>query len=746
MTHRLIATATELREALAPIFAGRVSFAAFDTETNEVKDDRFTPWGTDLHIGGFSISFDDTDGSEVDLYAPIRHEPYDWRRRRDLIAAHDARAGTRWVSVLEDEGITADGAWEPGMDPNVDPDEALAVLAEVLALPGVAWGAHNWRFDASVLLADGVTPPWPRLVDTHVVSVFTDERPLDRWDEAARRYHHTGHALKQLGQAWLGVEPDEQELLEEAREVLRCDHFCMLPLRSVIAPYGARDTRLVLALWAHEIKRDSYQDVRVRELIRRHTDELRLAIEMERRGIGVDPVGARTAAKASEEEVGVLLRYANDVAGHLLPMGNGDALADLLYATLGLPIYAGNRNTRAATLKQVRQMLLKVPGTQLPGGFSADNAATLIDLILDYRRAEKELTSFYRPLALFGASHRVHTILRTLQAKTTRYSSSKPNVQQAPRAGNVRRLFQPRDGHVLLLLDYSQQELRVASHYAQAIPATFDWRFTWRCTMAKRGTCKGKAPHGPKDDLDACKQVTHVGYQNQKSHAPRHMGLVEGFLSGDRAFDPHQSMVTACHAQGYGHVDRALGKTANFLLLYGGGPRKLSESLDLTEADGRSIHSIFWDEAYPELGRVRDFIGERLRNAGPKLRFSHEHHITTLHGGRIHLDDGYHGLNYLVQRSSREILNRAITATAAYCHDQGVPYEQILPIHDELMFELPADSLDETVVRQLCQIMVEAGDASTVPMIVDPKVGETSWGETSAMPEAWGYNGVTDRV
>lgn len=748
MSYHLITSPDELAAALAPIRGGDVPVAGFDVETNEVVDDRFTPWATETRIAGFSVSYDDPVLGEVDIYCPIRHVPYDWRRRRDLLAKVDEGA---WVRRLEeDEGVGPDG-WLPGQDPNVAEGPCLEQLAEVLAMQEVLWGAHGWRFDASMLLAEGIEPPWGHLFDTHVDSVFTDPRPLDRWIDGPPgekgRWFHTGHALKQLGETWLGVPPTEKDLLDVAREVLRCNDWSMLPLRTIVGPYAGKDTRLVLGLRMHVLGRPAYQDEKVRTLIDKHTREIRLAIEMERYGIGVDQESAKAEAARAETETGEILRQANELAGVALPITNGEELANTLYGRLGLPLYRDNRNTRKATLKQVRQRLMRDPDGYLAGPtqmLKAD-AARMLDLILDYRRAEKELTSFFRPLTYFGDTGRVHTILRPLQAKTTRYSASKPNVQQMPRKGEVRKLFRPKEGHVFLLFDYGQQELRVAAHYARSIPKAFEWRFTWRCTLAKRGDCKGKPPHGPKDDLAACKKVVHAGWRNNWSRAPGHMGLVEGFLTGDRSFDPHQAMVETCKAKG-AEVDRNDGKTANFALLYGAGPYKLSETLDVAQEFGKQLHEIFWQHAYPELGRVKDFIDERLRRAGPQLPWSHQEFIRTLHGGRIHLDDGYYGLNYIVQRSCREILLNAILDTAAYLEEAQIPYRQVMPVHDELILEAPADSVDETVVRNIARIMVEAGDASAIPMIVDPGIAEISWGEKSDLPTTWGFNGILDRA
>jgi hypothetical protein len=48
----LIRNYGELLAAVAPILGEEVSHAAFDTETSEVFDERFTPYATDTRIAG----------------------------------------------------------------------------------------------------------------------------------------------------------------------------------------------------------------------------------------------------------------------------------------------------------------------------------------------------------------------------------------------------------------------------------------------------------------------------------------------------------------------------------------------------------------------------------------------------------------------------------------------------------------------------------------------------------------------
>lgn len=112
------------------------------------------------------------------------------------------------------------------------------------------------------------------------------------------------------------------------------------------------------------------------------------------------------------------------------------------------------------------------------------------DLIVDYRKYSKAESTFYKPYITLMDSE---GILRCNLHLTTpgiltkgkrdsrngtisgRLSSSKPNLHQIPRESDkykVKHIFRARPGYVLVELDYSQAELRIAAHYSQDVRLT----------------------------------------------------------------------------------------------------------------------------------------------------------------------------------------------------------------------------------------------------------------------------------
>jgi DNA polymerase I-like protein with 3'-5' exonuclease and polymerase domains len=753
----LVTSLDQLRSLLAPILDGRVTLAAFDTETTEVRDGRFTAFGTDVRMAGACLSYDLGD-ARVDFYVPVRHRAYPWARPPELIAADAKHEGPKWLAALvEAEGVrlpAEGGGFREGMDPNLPLAEVLELLRAAFAAPACRWVMHNAPFDCRVLLADGVTPPWPRLEDTKALSVFVDERPLDAWDEekdngAGKKpggWVNGGHSLKHLAETYLGMPAAEEAELEQAKAALgigssKFQDYSALPLRTVVARYGWGDTRRTLDLYVHLLAREMARDEATMDLYRKHVREFRISVGMEALGIGVDVDAVPAAVEKVRAERDAALARAQEIAGRTLHPDSPLELADELYDHLGFPV-AHQRDTRKATLKKVRARLAGGTDRMAQGSALTDTQGVLlIDAVLEYRRLQKLLVAFYEPLLGFTSDGRVHCVLDPLAARTTRYSAAAPNMQQAPkpkkgktpeeterhRMDSPRRLFKPSDGHSFLFHDFSQIELRLAAHYANAVPDAFEYLFSWRCTLKRRGDCKGRGAHG--------EGVVHYGYRANYAQRPERLGLFEGFWN-DPSYDPHEIMSVRAG------VDRDRGKTANFAILYGAGINKLAETLDCSWEEAKRLMDVFWREAYPELDHVKQFIGERLRRGGKQLRWSGERCIRTLHGAPIFLDGAHKGLNYLIQRSAREILLNAILSVSEYLEREAPEYRLVLPVHDELIVEAPTDSIDRTVVHNVCRLMVEAGAASTVPMVVEPEVAHRDWAHKEELPEDWGCNGV----
>ncbi|WP_424214816.1 DNA polymerase [Streptomyces sp. BI20] len=186
-------------------------------------------------------------------------------------------------------------------------------------------------------------------------------------------------------------------------------------------------------------------------------------------------------------------------------------------------------------------------------------------------------------------------------------------------------------------------------------------------------------------------------------------------LSGDRAMkrafaegaDLHQ--ITADSAQ----VDRDTGKMAGFLTVYGGGWEALVAQAGVTEEVAKQAIAGFF-KAFP---RVKAY-SEELQKEARRVGF-----ITTNTGRRLYVDKRrpYAALNYAVQSASRDVTGRAILRL----FEAGFGPYCLLPVHDEVIFQFPAEHA-ERAVKRAAEIMRETMNGVLID--TDVAVYGKSWG------------------
>ena len=276
----------------------------------------------------------------------------------------------------------------------------------------------------------------------------------------------------------------------------------------------------------------------------------------------------------------------------------------------------------------------------------------LADLVSEAKKLGKwDKTWVKKFLDSRDSNGRCHTFINPLQARTSRMSITGIPAQTLP-AGDwlVRRCFVAEPGHVIASVDYQTQELRVLAA-----------------------------------------------------------------LSGDRTMikafeenlDLHQ--ITADASQ----VSRKIGKMANFLTVYGGGPKTLAEQASIDIPTAKRVLAGF-ARTYPGVAAY----GKRMATEATKNGY-----IITPQGRRLPVDSSraYSALNYMIQSSSRDVTCRALIRL----HEAGfTPYLR-LPVHDEIVASLPSEKA-QWGAREIGRLMAE--DMGPVLIGTDPEVGKRSWG------------------
>ncbi len=96
----------------------------------------------------------------------------------------------------------------------------------------------------------------------------------------------------------------------------------------------------------------------------------------------------------------------------------------------------------------------------------------IIDKILTFKDYEKALNTYYRPYRTEWVcdDSKIRSNLNTIGARSGRWTSKDPNLQQMPRWSKeqrVKEMIEADEDYSLVEIDYSQAEIRLAAHYTQ---------------------------------------------------------------------------------------------------------------------------------------------------------------------------------------------------------------------------------------------------------------------------------------
>ncbi|GAC1311560.1 MAG: DNA polymerase I [Vulcanimicrobiaceae bacterium] len=425
------------------------------------------------------------------------------------------------------------------------------------------------------------------------------------------------------------------------------------------------------ALQLSPVLRDRLEHRTQRELYA--TVELPLAqvlAAMEARGIAVDPLALAGLAREVEDAVARLQSAIYAAAGESFNIGSPQQLGTVLFEKLALP-NGGRTKTGYATGIEVLQPLAL--------------EHEIVAHVLEYREVTKLKNTYIDVIPkLAGADGRLRTVFNQTATATGRLSSTNPNLQNVPvrteLGRRIRRAFvAPSPQRVLLAADYSQIELRIMAHLSgdEAMRAAFD-----------RG-----------DDI----------------HDVTARGIFA--VATDATVSSNQ---------------RRIAKSVNFGLLYGMSDFGLAQRLGIDRAEAKAMTEAYfarfpsvraWIERNLEFGRecgyVETLLGRRrympdLRTRNFALRAAAEREAT----------------NAPMQGGAADLMKLAMVRIEEALAPRGDEAMMLLQIHDELIFEVDANSLAS--VAALVKAEMEGAVALAVPLEVTLKAGRT-WFDVEAL-------------
>jgi DNA polymerase-1 len=393
---------------------------------------------------------------------------------------------------------------------------------------------------------------------------------------------------------------------------------------------------------------------------------LEVLARVERHGVLIDGNLLRQQSGELAARTREIEAEAHRVAGTVFALDSPKQLQDVLFGKLGIPPLRKTPTGQPSTAEDVLEELAEQ--YELP------------QLIMQYRGFSK-LKSTYTdklPAQINRETGRVHTCYQQAVAATGRLSSADPNLQnipiRAPEGRRIRQAFIAPPGWSIVAADYSQIELRIMAHLSG-------------------------------DD-----------------------GLLNAF-SEDR--DIHQATAAEVFATPLAEVtsnQRRSAKVINFGLIYGMSAFGLARQLGIERRQAQQYVELYF-QRYPG---VRRYMEETRRAA-------HERgYVETVFGRRLYLNEIASRNAALRQGAERQAINAPMQGTAAdiikkamidvdrWLTDARFDARLIMQVHDELVFEVRNEVVDELVAR-VPTLMSRAADLR-VPLKVDVGVGK-NWDE-----------------
>ncbi|MGD0840126.1 MAG: DNA polymerase I [Candidatus Acidiferrales bacterium] len=383
---------------------------------------------------------------------------------------------------------------------------------------------------------------------------------------------------------------------------------------------------------------------------------------MERIGIHVDPRALNEMSAEMEREIRALEARIWELAGAEFNVNSPVQLAEILFDKMNLQPAA--RRGRAKARSTAAEIL--------------EELALLHELprkVLDYRELAK-LKSTYAdtlPKLVDPATGRVHTSFNQTGTATGRLSSSDPNLQNIPVRSElgrkIRAAFTAEPGWTLLSADYSQIELRILAHCSQDPVLSEAFR-------------TGEDIHSR-----TAQEVFGVGPMAQTAEHRRAAKIINfGIIYGLSAFGLAQQL-------GIGQKE-ASQFIAAYFARYSGVKNYLDDLLEETRRTGVA-RTIF--------GRVRPI--PEITSPQPNMRSFAERTA----------------MNTPLQGTAADLIKIAMIRIHRELAEGGFRARMILQVHDELLFEAPADELDR--LRPLVKTAMEQAHQLSVPLVVDLKAG-----------------------
>ena len=387
---------------------------------------------------------------------------------------------------------------------------------------------------------------------------------------------------------------------------------------------------------------------------------------MEENGVAIDVSYLKELSDFMTQKLAELEELIYQLAGESFNINSPKQVAEVLFDKLGLKTKKKkSRSTSAEILEELSE------------------ESEICQYILEHRKFSKLKSTYTDSLPTLISKHdgRIHTTYNQALTVTGRLSSSNPNLQNIPirtEEGNkIRAAFCAKDKENSLILsaDYSQIELRLLAHVS--------------------------------------------GDTN----------LVEAFKSG---VDVHTVTASKVFGVEMGDVTKDMrrkAKAVNFGIVYGQSKYGLAKTLGISNSEAQN----FIDKYFEHYPKVKEYMEIRkefaLEHGYAETMFGRKRYLTSeLMSPNFQIREFAQraAINQPLQGSAADLIKMAMIETQKLLVENKLKTKMIIQVHDELVFELPKDELDQ--VKELVTKAMELNQPLSVPLVIDINYG-SSWKE-----------------
>ncbi len=385
---------------------------------------------------------------------------------------------------------------------------------------------------------------------------------------------------------------------------------------------------------------------------------------MEKEGIAIDRAQLEQFGTMLSERIDACEKLIFSYSDGVFNINSTKQLGELLFDKLGLPPVKKTKTGYSTNADVLEKLKDKHP---------------IIPAIMDYRMLTKLKSTYAEGLLhVIGPDGRIHTTFQNLVTATGRLSSTEPNLQNIPvrtdLGAEIRKMFVPKAGHVLVDADYSQIELRVLAHIAND-------------------------------------SVMQEAFRT---------GMDIHTVTASQVFGVAPDQVTA--------LQRRHAKAVNFGIVYGISEFSLAEDIGVSRYEARD-----YIEGYLANYRgVRDYMKNVVMDAREKgytqTLYGRKRYIPELKSSNFNIRQGAEriALNTPIQGTAADLIKLAMLRVDKALRETYPQAKLLLQVHDELIVECPeeiAPAVAGLVSREMEQVA-----ALSVPLTAEAKFGK-SWYE-----------------